>query len=140
MKYRALLCEDNEFVRDIIKFVLDERNYEVFPFEDAADCPLNSTTECFCDAENLCTDIIISDVSMPKVSGLEFVDNLRRKGCRIKHIALISGYWTDQDITRAEEIGATVFHKPFHPEVLSEWLDECEKNIDPKRVLSEICS
>jgi CheY-like chemotaxis protein len=136
MKYRALLCEDNEFVREVIKFVLDERNYEVFLFEDAADCPLHSTTECFCNTENLCADIIISDVSMPKVSGLEFVEKLKEIGCKIKHIALVSGYWTEQDISRANEIGSTVFHKPLHPEVLSEWLDECEKNIDPQRILS----
>ena len=119
MKYRALLCEDNEYVREVIKFVLDERNYEVFQFEDAAECPLHSTTECICNAENVCADIIISDVSMPKVNGLEFVEKLRGIGCKIKYIALVSGYWTEQDISRANGIGSTVFHKPLHPDVLS---------------------
>ena len=138
MKYRTILCEDNESVREIFKFILDERGYEVFSFEDAGDCPLNSLTECKCNHVNPCLDIIISDVSMPKVSGLEFVENLRKIGCKIKNIALVSGYWTEKDITRAKEIGCTVFHKPLKTEVLDEWLDNCEKNIDPQRVLSKL--
>ena len=139
MKYRTILCEDNEHVREILTYILEDRGYEVFSFEDAGDCPLNSLTECICNHINPCSDIIISDVSMPKVSGLEFVENLRKKGCKIKNIALVSGYWTEKDISRAKEIGCTVFHKPLHPEVLSEWLDNCEKNIDPQRVLAKIC-
>jgi len=138
MKYRTILCEDNESVRKIFNFILEDRGYEVFSYEDAGDCPLNSLTECICDHINPCSDIIISDVSMPKVNGLEFVVNLRRKGCKIKNIALVSGYWTEKDISRAKEIGCTVFHKPLKTEVLSEWLDNCEKNIDPQRILSEI--
>jgi CheY-like chemotaxis protein len=137
MKYRTILCEDNESVRKIFNFILEERGYEVFSFEDAGDCPLNSLTECKCSLVNPCSDIIISDVSMPKVSGLEFVENLRKIGCKIKNIALVSGYWTEKDVTRAKEIGCTVFHKPLKTEVLSEWLDNCEKNIENQRALSE---
>ena len=139
MKYRTILCEDYESVRKIFNSILAERGHEVFSFEDAGDCPLNSLTECKCNHVNPCLDIIISDVSMPKVSGLEFVKNLRKIGCKIKNIALVSGYWTEKDITRAKEIGCTVFHKPLKTEVLSEWLDNCEKNIDPQRVLSDFC-
>jgi CheY-like chemotaxis protein len=140
MKYRTILCEDNELVREMLDLTLKERGYEVFSFEDAGDCPLNSLTECICNHVNPCSDMIISDVSMPKVSGLEFIENLRKNGCKIKNIALVSGSWTEKDISRAEEIGCTVFHKPLKTEVLNEWLDNCEENIDPQRVLSEICS
>jgi CheY-like chemotaxis protein len=138
MKYRTILCEDNEPVRKIFNFILDERGHEVFSFEDAGDCPLNSLTECNCNHVNPCSDIIISDVLMPKVNGLEFVENLRKKGCKIKNIALVSGYWTEKDVTRAKEIGCTVFHKPLKTEVLNEWLDNCEKNIEAQRVLSKL--
>ena len=135
MKYRTILCEDYEPVRKIFNLILAERGYEVFSFKDAGDCPLNSLTECICSHLNPCSDIIISDVSMPKVNGLEFVENLRGKGCKVKNIALVSGYWTKKDISRAKELGCTVFYKPLGPEALSEWLENCEKNIDPQRVL-----
>ncbi len=137
MKYRTILCEDNEHVRELLNYMFKERGHEVFSFEDPGDCPLSSLTECNCNHTNPCFDIIISDVSMPKVNGLEFVENLRKKGCRIKNIALVSGYWIEKDISRAEEIGCTVFHKPLYPEELFEWVATCEKDIDPQRVLSE---
>ena len=135
MKYRTILCEDNEHVREVFSYIFKERGHEVFSFEDAGDCPLSSLTECNCNHIHPCFDIIISDVSMPKVNGLEFVENLRKKGCRTKNIALVSGYWTKKDISRAKELECTVFYKPLGPEALSEWLYNCEKNIDPQRVL-----
>jgi CheY-like chemotaxis protein len=136
MKYRTILCEDNESVREIFKFILDERGHEIFSFKDAEDCPINSITECKCNHVNPCSDIIISDVSMPKVNGLEFVENLKEKGCKVKHIALISGYWTKKDVLRARKVDCTIFFKPIRPEMLNEWLDNCEKEINPQRVLS----
>ncbi|UCD65299.1 MAG: response regulator, partial [Deltaproteobacteria bacterium] len=72
MKYRTILCEDNEHVREILNFLLDERGHEIFSYEDAGDCPLNSSSEFKCYHENPCSDIIISDVSMPKLDGLKF--------------------------------------------------------------------
>lgn len=139
MKYRTILCEDNEHVREVINFMLEERGHEVFSFEDAGDCPLGSLTECKCNHTNICSDIIISDVSMPKLNGLKFVENLREKGCNNKNIALVSGYWTDKDILKAKELGCTVFHKPVYPEELFEWISICEKSVDPQRVLSKFC-
>ncbi len=137
MKYRSILCEDNKYVREILNFILEERGYEICSFEDDGDCPLSSLTECKCNHINLCSDIIISDVSMPKVNGLKFIENLRKKGCKIKNIALVSGYWTEKDISRAKEIGCSVFHKPLLHEQLNKWLDNCEKNIAPNRILSQ---
>jgi CheY-like chemotaxis protein len=140
MKYRTILCEDNEYVREILNFILEERGHEVFTFRDAGECPLISFSESKCNHINPCSDIIISDVSMPKLCGLSFIENLKNNGCKIYNIALVSGYWTEKDISKAEKIDCTVFHKPIQPEELNRWLDICEKNIDPKRILSEICS
>lgn len=135
MRYRTILCEDNASVREIINFILQERGHEVFSYKDAGDCPLSSCAACKCGHENACSDIIISDVSMPKVNGLEFVENLKKSGCKIENIALVSGYWTEKDIAKAKEMGCFVFHKPVAPEELFQWIDACEKNIEPQRVL-----
>jgi CheY-like chemotaxis protein len=137
MKYRTILCEDNGSVRELLNYILEERGHEVFSFKDAGDCPLSSLTECKCNHINLCTDIIITDISMPKVTGLEFIEKLKKNGCRINNIALVSGYWTEEYIAKAEELGCAVFHKPVLPDELFEWIESCEKKIDPQRVLSE---
>ncbi len=137
MKYRTVLCEDNKHVREVFSYIFKNRGHEVFSYEDAGDCPLRSLAEDICDCVNPCADIILSDVSMPKVSGLEFVEELKKKDCKIKNIALVSGYWTEKDISKAKELGCTVFHKPLKTEELFEWIATCEKNIDPQRILSE---
>jgi two-component system response regulator FlrC len=137
MKFRTILCEDNKYVGEIIKFILEDRGHEVFFFEDPSDCHIYTLRECNCDHVNLCADIIISDISMPKVDGLNFIEQLRKKGCKIKNIALISGYWTKDDIKKARKLGCTIFFKPVSPATLTEWLDVCEKDISPERILSD---
>jgi len=137
MKYRTILCEDNESIREIFNFMLQERGHEVFAYKDAGDCPLSSYSGCKCNQMKFCSDLIISDVSMPNVNGLEFIKNLRKNGCKIKNIALVSGYWDPKDVLKAKELGCAVFHKPVAPEELFEWIDTCEKDIDPQRVLSQ---
>jgi CheY-like chemotaxis protein len=137
MKYRTVLCEDNPYVSEVINYILEERGHEVHLFEDAADCPLSSLTECKCNHMDSCSDIIISDISMPVVNGLDFIETLREKGCKNKNIAMVSAYWTKENLARAKKLGCTVFYKPIRPTELHEWLDNCEKNIDPQRVLSK---
>ena len=137
MKYRTIICDDNELVRDYYYHILIEREHEIYSFDDAKYCPLNSIIDYVCNNVNPCSDIIISDVSMPQVNGLDFVENLRAKGCKIKYIALISGNWADEDISRAKHIGCSVFHKPVLPKDLHEWLTKCEENLDHQRVLSD---
>jgi hypothetical protein len=60
-----------------------------------------------------CADIILSDLNMPQVQGLNFVETLVAKGCVVPHIALMSGEWSDADETRAARLGGRLFRKPF---------------------------
>ena len=135
MKYRTILCEDNECIRKILGFILQERGHEVFSYKDAKDCPLSYCSKCKGNHINPCTDIIIYDVLIPKVYGLGFIEKLKKNGCGIKNIALVSDNWAEKDISKAKGIGCKVFHKPVAPEELFEWIDSCEKNIFPQRVL-----
>lgn len=135
MKYRTILCEENDCVRKILGFILQDRGHEVFSYKDAKDCHLSSCSKCNGNNINPCTDIIISDLSMPGVNGLGFIEELKKIGCRIKNIALVSDNWTKKDISRAKGLGCLVFHKPVAPEELFEWIDNCEKEINPQRVL-----
>ena len=131
MRIRALVFEDNEGMRELIREVLDSREYEVFAFSHPGQCPLHVVKACPCPLEEACADIIISDVQMPHVSGLEFVEGQREKGCRVRNIALMSAAWTEADLRVAEKHGYRTFHKPFPLSEMLDWLDECEAGIDP---------
>ena len=137
MKPRVLIFEDNDFLRSTLKDILVDVGYEVYDFSNPGLCPqyLSSNQNCLWD--DSCSDIIISDVNMPVETGLEFIKNRFNLGCKIKFRALMSADWTESDLQYAQKIGCKVFHKPFDLEELLEWLENCQKQIDQNRVLSD---
>jgi len=135
MKIRAIVFEDDEEIRTILEEVLAERGYEVIAFSDPGTCPLHVQPSCKCPPDGLCADIIISDLNMPNVRGLDFLEAQRRKGCKIQHVALISGGWTGAEMRRADETGCRVFAKPLEIQQIHEWLDQVEGKIDARRTL-----
>jgi hypothetical protein len=65
---------------------------------------------------------------MPGVSGLNFIENQIRKGCKVQHIAVMSGDWKDPGLKMAKEWGCQVFYKPFSILKLKNWLDTIREN------------
>ena len=113
MRIRVFVFEDNEAIRSILWQLLDSPGYEVFTFPDPGLCPLHLAAGCRCPEDQACGDIIISDVNMPNITGLEFVENQMKKGCKVKNVALMSGAWSDSDFQYAQSLGCQLFHKPF---------------------------
>jgi DNA-binding response OmpR family regulator len=137
MRPRALIFDDDPLIRQLLWAVCDRRGYEVVTFPDPGLCPLHTRERCLCDSEASCTDIIISDLDMPCVKGLDFVEALLVKGCHCRHIALMSGAWSDHDIARARELGCKLFTKPFHISEIMEWLAQVERTLAPNRKLQD---
>lgn len=68
-------------------------------------------------------DAIISDVSMPVMSGLEFLSSLRELGYETPFV-ILTGYGDSKCIAEALRLGATDFiDKPFNDEKLLQVLD-----------------
>jgi len=136
-KFRIILLDDDDGVRSVLSEILANRGYEVFPFSSPAICPLQMMPECRCNVNQTCTDIIISDLDMPNMTGLDFIENQKKKNCKCQHVVLMSGNWTEQDLLRAHELGCKTFAKPFPFEEFYEWLDEVERSIESTR---ELCN
>lgn len=135
MKPRVLVFEDNEAVRSLVSSYMRERGYEVHEFSEPGACPSLLDRECPCPAGYICADIIITDIDMPNITGLEFIENQQKHGCKVRHFAVMSGSWSDAELTHAAELGCAIFNKPFRFNELSAWLDNCEKEIAPGRKL-----
>jgi hypothetical protein len=75
---------------------------------------------------------------MPTKTGIELIREQRQKGCKVKHIALMSGNWTNSELEDAQGLGCHVFYKPFDLKEMFQWLDDCVNNIDPDRKLAEL--
>ena len=133
MKIRAIVFEDNDLIRSMMRQILRQRGYEVVDYSDPSACPLLHSDACY----YACADILISDLSMPNMTGLQFLENQVMKGCKIQNVALMSGGWTPEELEYARRIGCQVFSKPFNLREFTFWLDECESRINPHRVLSD---
>lgn len=136
MKIRVIVFDDNDFIRLRVSQILSEKGYEVFEFTEAGNCPLRLRKECSCPLTHACADIIITDINMPGMTGLEFIQNQLKQGCRVKHWTVMTFQWTSEQIDQAKRFGCHMLEKPFEEEVVN-WLVKCEKTIDPHRILSD---
>ena len=135
-KIRVLIFDDEEGIRNIFKMVLKGRDYEIFDFENPAMCPVYYEPECNCPLNTMCTDIIITDIRMPEVDGLEFVRKQKEKGCKVQNIMITSAYVEPDVLKEIEAMGVRFLRKPFNIDEFLAIIDEFEANVDPDRDLS----
>ncbi len=137
-KLRAIVLDDDYVLRTLIDDVLKDRGYEVHGSSEPFFCPVYLNSKCPCPVETHCTDIIITDINMPNMTGFEFIENLKRNRCKIQKIAIMSGSWTDEQLEHAKRLGCHTFEKPFKLDEFEKWLDECEKKLDHDDKLSDL--
>ena len=110
---RVLLVEDEESVRNIVARVLRQIGYTVLIANDPQDA-LHIIKQYKGTIKLLLTDIV-----MPRISGIELADHVRRDYPEIR-VVYMSGY-TDMDIVKQASLDSdTIFiDKPFSPERLA---------------------
>ncbi len=136
-KIRIILLDDLDSIRISLSKFLEKYGYEVFSFSSPMICPLQLEPECRCTDNQTCTDFIITDLDMPGMSGLKFIQNQRNKNCKCRHIALMSGFWTEEKMDHADELKCKIFMKPLLPDEILAWINETENSIKTDR---ELCS
>jgi CheY-like chemotaxis protein len=123
----AVIIDDDSAIRVLLGKVLGEKGYEVTSYSSPASCPLFDDAACPCSWAGLCPDLIVSDCDMPDVNGIDFVEHLKRKNCKCKNIAVISGSWTEQDLQGMLPSGVSVFSKPFSLKRFWAWMDKVKE-------------
>jgi DNA-binding NtrC family response regulator len=79
----VLLVEDEAVLRDLISEMLSRKGYEVVTAPDAASAIARGEANDF--------DLLVTDVSMPGMSGVDLADALHRRSPGLG-VLLISGY------------------------------------------------
>ncbi len=115
---RILIIDDERDVRDSVKCVLDLAGYEVLTVDNATDAleQLGRTP----------MDLVITDIIMPKMNGVQAIESIRRAFPKVRIVAIsgggnfgVAGYQpaaiaTNAYLKSAEEAGAhVVLTKPF---------------------------
>ena len=141
-KPRILIFDDDQNILKFLEHLFRDRGCDVIPYEYPELCPLQKSHDCPCRENELCADIMITDVDMFRISGLDFIENLMEKGCTISNIGIMSGLWSPDKRNRAQSLGCAVFDKPFNLPALLEWVDKCVERIDQQKVLADwfLCS
>ena len=135
MRRRAVIFDDNDLIRHNLWYFFDQRGYQVFTFPEPGVCPLHVVRECPCPGDTSCADLIISDVDMLGRNGIDYVEKLLEKGCKLRNLAFMSGYFTARDADRAAKLGCVLFSKPFEMDAIAAWVEVVEQSIPPGRML-----
>jgi len=113
---RVLLVEDEPEVRRVCAMTLRRLGYEVLVADDE-----HHAVE-ICAAGDDPPDVVLTDVVMPRISGVALVERLRglRPGLKV---LFMSGY-TDRRIVDASSLAASAafINKPFTPDALGKQL------------------
>jgi PAS domain S-box-containing protein len=112
-KERILIADDEPGVLTIVRRILEGDGYSLLTAADGQDA-LDKI-----DAAGG-IDLIVTDVIMPNMSGIELVDNIRRRTPSIP-VILMSGYGEAASVQeRLSEPGVRFISKPFSAGVLSD--------------------
>jgi len=119
----VLIMDDDLGVLSMLHRAFETWGYKVDVYINPEICPAYCSQTCPCDIiKKGCPDVILTDVYMPHVNGVKFIQELRRKGCKCPKIGVMSGDWSDSDLLTVANMGVTVFAKPFDLSGIRTWL------------------
>src|SRR5450432_3919886 len=118
MMQNILVIDDEPDVRDAVKRVLDRAGYSVRTVDSAVDV--------LAEFERVPTDVVITDIIMPKIDGVQAIEMIRKAFPSVRIIAISGGgnfgitayqptaITTTAYLASAEQAGAhLVLTKPF---------------------------
>lgn len=127
---RAVVIDDEPSVRRFLQLILTRRGYHVTTYENPTEAQLYRHVTCPCSPQPECPDLIISDLDMPRVNGIDLVERLQDKGCRCRHITIISGSGRPSlEMLEMARSGVRYFPKPVELATINAWLDQVERDV-----------
>jgi DNA-binding response OmpR family regulator len=118
----VLIVDDEDAIRDFLRSALEAEGYVVFAAGDGIDA--------LALCERYQVDVILLDLMMPRLNGLDFLARLRqRRGLDGVSIFIMSALLTPDDDAIAEGV-AGGFVKPFD---LDELIDTLRDAVPPRR-------
>lgn len=109
---KILIIDDSPTIRKLIAFILKKEDYLVAEAEDGIDGMEKLA--------NLETDLIIVDLNMPNMDGIQFVKNLRSNYYHMDTPVIMLTTTRDEDLKKdAMNAGVNLFlNKPVQPNFL----------------------
>jgi len=131
-KRRAVIFDDEPIILKILTYFLSSLQYEVIAFPEPVACPLYNGSAEACHKELPCADIMITDLVMPAMTGVELIRLQTKNGCTLttKNKAVMSGHLDEANKKLILELGCGSFEKPISLDTLAGWIAQCEERMD----------
>jgi len=130
---RILILDDDPDIRELLETALTMKGHQVKTLSDPTEFPLLNDQKCPCEPKDSCTDVLIADIVMPKIEGIEFVRNLKNEGCwplTLGNVAIMSGYLTLHYMNELNSLDIHYFRKPFEMQEIFNWVGECQERLE----------
>ena len=119
-----LLADDDENLRRVLEFQLTEAGYKVLTAQDGAQALEIFTQNDF--------DCVVTDLRMPKLSGLEFLEKIKAQGAEIP-VIVITAFGEVETAVAAMKAGAFDYiNKPFNRDEILLTLERAVKFSETK--------
>ena len=103
---RILVAEDNRLILETVAHSLSREGYEIIKAEDGKDC--------LAKLESNEVDLLITDLYMPNLNGLEVISKLNETGKKQIPVMVLSAAGAEESVMKAFDLGADDYMvKPF---------------------------
>ncbi len=126
MSIRILLADDDDALRRVIQYKLEQEGYEVFPVNDGEKALSELKTKQY--------DLVLSDIKMPRLTGVQLLEQIKKIQPALE-VILITAFADVSQAVKAVKLGAFDYiTKPFEDDQL---LIAIEKALKYKKLENE---
>ena len=127
--HKILICDDEEKMRKSLGGLLRDSGYEVAVAGNGAGCLEMLAAQDF--------DLVILDIIMPDMNGIEVLDRIQKMG-KYTEAIMITGYADKEKAIASFRLCAYDFiEKPFEPKEILNTISRCLGEMDLKRDLEK---
>ena len=124
-----LLVEDEPFVREATRSILEHAGFEVLPAEDTRDA-MKVYEEC-----NRGIDLVMTDMVLPGGTGQQLGKELRQRSAEI--VVLVTSGYSDHDEMEAPEARTYFLAKPYSSRTLVEKIEKILAAVPLRRAATQ---
>jgi len=126
MNRRVHFIDDDPTAGDLFRRFARNKNYDILIFKN----PI----EALQDIRENSSDLIITDLSMPGMSGLDLLESIRQTDIEVP-VIMITGFSTEDNAIKALRLGATDFiKKPYDADELIQQVDEVLEKSEVRKI------
>ena len=134
-KMRIMIIDDDHDIIALFKMILKESGHDILACHDPTECSVFKKPGCNCPKNIRCTDLLIVDIMMPMMNGIDLLRLQEQRGCKVPvfHKALMSASQSKEHKQAAREIGCHFIEQPLKVPNILDWIDQCESSVLAER-------